>query len=406
MSERGDILLLTDTRIEDQLTRCTGKRSFVSCQDPYDALLEMSHQRWSTVVLTAPRPNFAGLCRASRRLQVDSRLFAICPPSAEPDVRPLAGKVLDDYFIHPPTPSQWRRIVGEDSGPTIEKRPQREGTSNLEAKEFAEMVSAARRVVDLESHIATTVAQRLGAKVSWVDASQSPPDRRPLLLSSGKAPRVLVGEVPLDALDEATQGYLSALQESLPALIATARRTESLHRLAITDHLTRAYNRRYFYHMTDQILGRTEAKPSRVSLLLFDIDDFKRYNDTYGHAAGDDILREVAGLIRRTTRGQDIVARIGGDEFAVLFWDLTEPRHPDSQPPETAQIMAERFREALGQHEFQALGPEGSGALSISGGLATYPDDGEDCRQLLRSADQAMKHVKRSGKNAIRLIGG
>ncbi|MHC4295268.1 MAG: GGDEF domain-containing protein, partial [Planctomycetota bacterium] len=209
----------------------------------------------------------------------------------------------------------------------------------------------------------------------------------------------------LGAIDEQTQRFLSGLQEMLPVLIAAARRTELLQHLAITDHLTGAYNRRYFYHMTDQLLSRTQPRCARIALLLFDIDDFKRYNDTYGHAAGDEVLREVARLIQRTTRSHDIVARIGGDEFAVLLWDPTEPRHPDSHPPTSAYMVAERFRQAVAKHEFPALGPEASGVLSISGGLASYPQDGQDTRQLLRSADEAMKLVKQTGKNAISLIG-
>ena len=187
--------------------------------------------------------------------------------------------------------------------------------------------------------------------------------------------------------------------------MATARRTQSLHRLAITDHLTGAYNRRYFYHATDRILARAGANSFRVTLLLFDIDDFKRYNDAYGHAAGDEILRETTRLIRRTTRSHDVVARIGGDEFAVLFWDPAEPRHPNSKSPDTAYMVAERFRAAVSRHEFPSLGPEARGALTISGGLATFPAGGRTCRELLRTADGALRGVKKTGKNAFRLIG-
>ena len=212
-------------------------------------------------------------------------------------------------------------------------------------------------------------------------------------------------ETPLDELDGPTQAFLTGVQSCLPALMATARRAEALHHMAITDHLTGAYNRRYFYHLTDQILRRDSGGTSREALLLFDIDDFKRYNDTYGHAAGDEILREITRLIQRTTRTQDIVARIGGDEFAVLFWDTAEPRQSNSQPPTTAQFMAERFRQAVARHEFPSLGPEARGVLTVSGGLATFPDSGRTCRELLRSADRALRDAKTTGKNAIRLIG-
>jgi diguanylate cyclase (GGDEF)-like protein len=188
--------------------------------------------------------------------------------------------------------------------------------------------------------------------------------------------------------------------------VASARRTEALHKLAITDHLTGAYNRRHFYHITDHILRQAKASQFRVTLLLYDIDNFKHYNETYGHAAGDEILRDTAMLMKRTSRSHDVVARIGGDEFAVLFWDVEAPRRPQSKPLEDFFMLAERFRLAVSSHSFASLGPEAQGVLTISGGLANFPADGDSCRQLLRAADHALRNIKRSGKNGIQLIGG
>ncbi len=179
----------------------------------------------------------------------------------------------------------------------------------------------------------------------------------------------------------------------------------SLHRLASTDHLTGVYNRRYFCQLTDQILLRAVQRRFRVTLLLYDMDNFKRYNDTYGHQAGDEILRETAHLMRRTTRRQDIVARIGGDEFAVLFWDAEKPRQPNSRHPDTPYVLADRFRQAVLQHEFRLLGAEAKGSLTISGGLARFPVDGTNCDELLRRANQALHEAKALGKNVIHLIG-
>ena len=184
-----------------------------------------------------------------------------------------------------------------------------------------------------------------------------------------------------------------------------AQRTVTLHQLATTDHLTGAYNRRYFYHLTEHILKRAKASRFRVTLLLYDIDDFKHYNETYGHAAGDEILRETAALMKRTCRSHDVVARIGGDEFAALFWDVQPPRRPSSQPLQDFWRLAERFRRAVGAHSFASLGPEAKGVLSISGGLANFPADGQTCLELLRAADQALRAVKRTGKNGIRIVG-
>jgi len=397
VSEQDRTLLLAGGRLGEALAERLGE-GCARFADPYEALLEMNRRRWPAIVMTAPQEDFEGLCRASRRLQNDARLFAVCTPSAEPDVRRLAAQLLDDYFIYPPTRGDVRRMLNS----TDVRAP---AAGGLGPEDFAEMAQAARTVAELESCVARTVARRCGAPVEWIDAENASPRRKPMLLVADDAPRVLVPKAPLEQLDRSAEDFIAGLRRCLPALMEAARRTESLHHLAITDHLTGAYNRRYFYHVTDQILTRDRRKDTRETLLLFDIDDFKRYNDTYGHAAGDEILREIVRLIQRTTRNQDVVSRIGGDEFAVLFWDIAEPRHAGSRPPETATVMAERFRRAVKLHEFPSLGPEARGALSISGGLASYPDGGRNCRELLRSADEALRAAKTSGKDSVKLIG-
>ncbi len=406
-----DLLMLADSALSDSLSdRLDGMSS---CEDPYDFLLELSRRRWSSVVLEAPldgasqagRDDFAGLCRASRRLQRDSRIVSLCVPAAEPHIRRLAGKVLDDYYLLPPSPEELDAI---NRGAVRDSQPAHTGEAagiadeKLSPRDCTRLLEAVQSVAALEKRVAEEIGRRIGAKLSWAD---TPPEGcEPLLLAAGDGPRVLVrpaGE-PLSASDAA---YIAAVQHILPGLLEVAHRTETLHRLAITDHLTGAYNRRYFYHITDQILLRARQQQIRVMLLLYDIDNFKSYNDNFGHAAGDEILRETAKLMKKVSREQDIVARIGGDEFAVLFWDADKPRKPGSSPLEAANVLAERFRAAFARHEFPVLGPEAKGTLSISGGLASFPKDGKSCRGLLRSADMALRGAKKSGKNAIRLIG-
>jgi len=404
----GDILIIAEGAQVSGIADRLGPGSYVQCGDPYDALLKMSRKRWRVVVLASPRSGLAGLCRACRRLQKTAKLFAVCMPSDEPSVRPLAGQVVDDYFILPPSDSDIRKIRGDEIEATDQlAKPVKQTDESfiLSPGDFAALVSASQSVADLEAHLAGLIRSRCGAEVRWVAPDKAPTGLRPLLLTTGNVPRLLVPGDGGFPEDENPQRLLATLQSCLPALLANARRVEELNRLAITDYLTGSYNRRYFYQITDQILGRSRTSNFRAALLLFDIDNFKRYNDTYGHAAGDEILREVTNLMRQTTRAQDVVARIGGDEFVVLFWDNAAPRQLGSTMPATAQMMAERFRKTLMRHEFPSLGPEARGVLTISGGLATFPEGGSNCRQLLRSADGALRQAKQSGKNAIHLTG-
>ena len=321
-------------------------------------------------------------------------------------MRPLVGDVLDDYFIFPPTAADLSQLRWAAGALTPNPgRASRSAPGVLAPREFNHLAEAARSLQSLESGVAELVSQRIGRPVYWADCEQIRVGTLPLLVTAGDHPRVLLRQHAGEPVDPQSEAFLSAVQQCPPALVANATRTESLHRLAITDHLTGTYNRRYFYHLTDRILAKVAEKRSVATLLLYDIDDFKHYNDAYGYAAGDEILRETASLMRQTSRTHDVVARIGGDEFAVLFWDAEEPRSPGSRPPETAYALADRFRQAVSQHHFHSLGPEATGALTISGGLASFPHDGRDCRALLREADRAIKAAKRVGKNAIQLVG-
>lgn len=206
---------------------------------------------------------------------------------------------------------------------------------------------------------------------------------------------------------------------------ALTRRVQELEQLATLDDLTGLKNRRYMREFLSQILSRTERQARHVTLLMFDIDDFKKYNDQYGHAVGDAVLRQVALLMQRCCRKHDVVGRIGGDEFAVIFWDLpserdrkaaeakanaaaqppVERRHHPSPHPREAYFMAERFRRQLSAADLTYLGAEGKGTLTISGGLATFPQDAATPEELFAKADQAMLEAKRSGKNRVYLVG-
>jgi diguanylate cyclase (GGDEF)-like protein len=192
------------------------------------------------------------------------------------------------------------------------------------------------------------------------------------------------------------------------------RRIELLEKLATEDDLTGLKNRRYIWEFGRQVIERAKGNGGRVTLLVFDVDNLKQYNDTYGHIAGDGVLRQAGALMRRCCRGHDVVGRIGGDEFAVIFWD--EPRLQDeagrsdrrsagAEHPTEAIAIAKRFVKELEESEHDGLGRAGGGVLTISGGLASFPRDGSTIDELFARADAALLDAKRSGKNRIYLVG-
>ncbi|MCF7972877.1 MAG: GGDEF domain-containing protein [Phycisphaerae bacterium] len=191
-------------------------------------------------------------------------------------------------------------------------------------------------------------------------------------------------------------------------------RTAALEKLATEDDLTGLKNRRYIWEFARQILKRAQQDGGRVTLMVYDIDDFKQYNDHYGHPTGDLILKEAAVLMRSCCRAHDVVGRIGGDEFAVIFWDdplkkreaASQERRLDRMDhPREPIFIAKRFQRALENSDLDLLGTDGKGVLTISGGLASYPYDGETVEQLFEKADEALLDAKRSGKNRVYLVG-
>ena len=171
--------------------------------------------------------------------------------------------------------------------------------------------------------------------------------------------------------------------------------------MAFRDELTAAWNRRYLASFLEEAIEEARQLRRQLTVLVFDIDDFKSYNDRFGHAAGDTILRNTVQLLGSVIREGDRVCRIGGDEFAVVFADLQAPRQPGTSHPDTVEAIARRFQEQVCAMRFPELGLHAPGTLSISGGLASFPWDGHDGASLIRMADERALESKRRGKNCM-----
>ncbi len=202
------------------------------------------------------------------------------------------------------------------------------------------------------------------------------------------------------------QHLIASLQSKNQALLEMNRELEAkiherthelaeantrLAQLAVTDGLTGLYNHRHFHERLALETERSQRSGLPLSLLMLDVDHFKQFNDTFGHPAGDEVLRQLARVLADTRRANDVVARYGGEEFAVILVDT---------PKFTAAKVAERVRERINTHDFAEAAPR-AGKLSASIGVATFPDDGADAETLVRSADTALYAAKRSGRNRV-----
>jgi diguanylate cyclase (GGDEF)-like protein len=191
------------------------------------------------------------------------------------------------------------------------------------------------------------------------------------------------------------------------------RRIQILEKLATEDDLTGVKNRRYLLAFLNRLITRAQTEDIRIHLLVFDIDNFKKYNDLCGHPVGDRVLQQTSKMMRQSSRSHDVIARIGGDEFAVVFWDWPANRKPTEQERRTGKTnsplefvtIINRFKKLLSTNQLPDLGAKGPVELTISGGIATYCDNCNTVQQLLQQADNALLEAKNSGKNRVYLVG-
>jgi diguanylate cyclase (GGDEF)-like protein/PAS domain S-box-containing protein len=164
-----------------------------------------------------------------------------------------------------------------------------------------------------------------------------------------------------------------------------------LREQSVRDHLTGLFNRRYMEETLERELIRASRQQLPVGLMMLDIDDFKRFNDNFGHAAGDAILRELGNLLIEHIRGEDVACRYGGDEFIIVLFDasreLTRKR---------AERLCKLIRQASLQFEGQPLE-----AVTISVGIAVFPEDGDTSKAILKAVDAALYRAKNSGRGQV-----
>ena len=174
--------------------------------------------------------------------------------------------------------------------------------------------------------------------------------------------------------------------------LASLRSREQLQNQSIRDPLTGLFNRRYMEESFERELHRAARnKNPMVSFMMIDIDHFKKINDTFGHDAGDMVLRELSYILTKNSRKEDIACRFGGEEFVLCLPGASQ---------EIAEKRASDIREAISRLSLRYEGTD-MGVITISVGISIYPDLGETPAELMKKADQALYQAKESGRNRV-----
>jgi diguanylate cyclase (GGDEF)-like protein len=367
-----------------------------SCRQPEAAVAAMKSVAGQTPVVFCCEPNNEGLGRRLVRHGADS--YVIFPPEAVdleealgiPSRRTQRRWVETPIVVPAPSPEELARMA--DLLPRLANG----ATDCLDA--MAALISTALNAEDA----AIVLEGRTGIAGQGIFQAVL---TEPILRDALPTGQIRVGPRHTGAYTHEDTAKLRHYGVLFGRLLESAERADRLKSLAFTDDLTGLPNRRQLLEFLEEKLKLAEEAQSTVTALVFDIDDFKRYNDTYGHDAGDEILIEVGKLFVKCSRKTDLVARYGGDEFVVVFWEPEGPRTVGSQHPNAFRAVVQRFREALRGHQFSRLGPEAVGHLTISGGLAHFPWQARTALELIKAADQALLQAKQAGKNRFWVTG-
>jgi len=212
----------------------------------------------------------------------------------------------------------------------------------------------------------------------------------PLRSNDGKLIQVeFVSNVYQEGEKKVIQCNIRNITSRKNAQDALLKRDAHLREQSVRDHQTGLFNRRYMKETLERELLRASRKQLSLGIIMLDVDNFKRYNDTFGHAAGDAILQELGKLLLEHFRGEDIPSRYGGDEFIIVM--------PDASP-EVTKARAELIRENVHHIKFKGQTLE---VVTLSLGVAAFPKDGSTSIELLKAVDDKLYHAKHEGRDRV-----
>ena len=311
----------------------------------------------------------------------------------------MTAQTLDRLFSEERTPIKYMGYQGKAVVGTLKKVPNLDWGVVAE-KDRREAYAEVIRLRNLTLGLFAGVLLLIGLCAYLLGLSMV----RPLARLTKGADKVAAGdlEVDLPVLSRSEVGYLTQVFNQMVARLRKGReqlgaanealkeKNKELEILSVTDSLTGLYNRKHLMESLTGEIGRSSRYDRPFSLLIIDIDHFKKFNDTYGHLAGDEVLRKMGELFRESIRGCDFAARYGGEEFVIVMPEIDRDQ---------AVQAAERIRASVAKKKIDANG--NSVKVTISVGVAAFPEHGEDAQAVISRADAALYQAKRRGRDRV-----
>jgi diguanylate cyclase (GGDEF)-like protein len=200
----------------------------------------------------------------------------------------------------------------------------------------------------------------------------------------------MVAILTVENLPKSDLGKLVILSAQFALEIKKVLLYETVEELALTDGLTGLFVRRYFTERFNEESYRSKRYKLKFAFLMIDIDDFKKCNDTYGHLVGDVVLREIGRIMKESIREIDLASRYGGEEFALVLPETTR---------DGARLVSERIRKKIEENVFKAYDEKLK--ITVSIGTSIYPEDANEAKGIIETADAALYMAKKAGKNIV-----